>query len=208
MTIYQIQLLLLYLGYSPGNPDGIDGATTRAAVKQFQEDFGGIGVDGIAGAETQKALKHAVAYGTLKREETATENATVAENATVTGTFWDDIQYFTRAEFACKCGGTYCNGYPAEPAEATVRAVDEIRRRLGVPVTISSGLRCTQHNANEGGVSNSQHLYGIAADLHSSASPQRMKEVAEAVLGNTGGIGLYSWGIHVDTRATKARWNG
>ncbi len=199
MTIYQIQLLLLYLGYSPGNPDGRDGAYTQAAVRQFQADFGGIQVDGIPGVETQKALKCAIMYGSLRREETTTSK---------TGTFWDDIQYFTRAEFACKCGGTYCNGYPAEPAEATVRAVDEIRRRLGVPVTISSGLRCPQHNANEGGVSNSQHLYGIAADLHSSVSPQRMKEVAEEVLGDTGGIGLYDWGIHVDTRATKARWTG
>ena len=28
-----------------------------------------------------------------------------------------------------------------------------------------SGLRCKQHNANEGGVANSQHMYGEAIDL-------------------------------------------
>ena len=197
MSTYQIQLLLLYLGYSPGDPDGIDGPTARAAVKQFQQDFGGIGVDGIAGEETQKALRHAVAYGFLKREE----------SPTVSNPDGWPAEYFTRAEFGCKCG-KYCNGFPVEPAEATVKAVDEIRRRLGVPVTITSGIRCKQHNANVGGVSNSPHLTGLAADLHSSASPKRMREVAEAVLGNAGGIGVYSWGIHVDTRATKARWNG
>ena len=58
------------------------------------------------------------------------------------------------------------------------------------------------------GVSNSQHLYGLAADLHSEAAPAKMKAVAEEVLGHTGGIGLYGWGIHVDTRAGYARWNG
>lgn len=204
MTFYQIQLLLLYLGYNPGTADGKNGPKTRAAVKQFQTDFG-ITADGIAGEATQKALKHSVAYGMEKG--TAEDSSVVSKTETTTGTFWDEIEFFKRNEFKCKCG-KFCDGFPVEPAEATVRAVDEIRRRLGVPVTISSGIRCAQHNANVDGVSNSQHLTGLAADLHSSASPQKMKEVAEAVLGNTGGIGLYDWGIHVDTRATKARWNG
>ena len=57
-------------------------------------------------------------------------------------------------------------------------------------------------------MANSQHLYGLAADLHSTASPAKMKAVAEEVLGHTGGIGLYGWGIHVDTRSGYARWNG
>jgi len=51
-------------------------------------------------------------------------------------------------------------------------------------------------------------LYGLAADLHSAASPAQMKAVAEDVMGRTGGIGLYDWGIHVDTRPGYARWNG
>lgn len=202
MTTKQVQLLLLYLGYAVGTADGICGKATRSAVQAFQGEWG-LTVDGIAGAQTRAALRQAVADGWVRPE-----NAVISKSETTTGTYWDDIQYFSREEFKCKCGGKYCDGFPAEPAEATVRAVDEIRRRLGIPVTISSGLRCAQHNANEGGVSNSQHLYGIAADLHSSATPARMKEVAEAVLGNTGGIGLYDWGIHVDTRAAKARWNG
>ena len=57
-------------------------------------------------------------------------------------------------------------------------------------------------------MSDSQHLYGLAADLHSAASPAQMLAVAEDVMGHTGGIGLYSWGIHVDKRSGYARWNG
>ena len=92
-----------------------------------------------------------------------------------------------------------------------VRTVDEIRHRLGIPIGIvtsgGSGVRCSKHNAEVGGVYNSEHLYGRAADLHSSASPAKMKAVAEEVMGNTGGIGLYDWGIHVDT-GKYSRWNG
>ena len=118
--------------------------------------------------------------------------------------------YFTRKEFRCPCG--HCGGFPVEPQESMVRTVDEIRRRLGIPISIvdggGSGVRCAAHNAEVGGVSNSQHLFGLAADLHSAASPAEMKAVAEEVMGHTGGIGLYGWGIHVDTRPGYARWNG
>ena len=90
--------------------------------------------------------------------------------------------------------------------------MDEIRYRLGIPISIvdggGSGVRCAAHNAEVDGVANSQHLYGLAADLHSAASPAQMKAVAEDVMGRTGGIGLYDWGIHVDTRQGYARWKG
>ena len=72
----------------------------------------------------------------------------------------------------------------------------------------SAGACCAAHNAEVGGVANSQHLYGLAADLHSAASPAEMKAAAEEVLGHAGGIGLYGWGIHVDTRQGYARWKG
>jgi len=82
-----------------------------------------------------------------------------------------------------------------------VRTVNEIRRRLGVPVSIvdagGSGVRCPRHNANVGGVANSLHLTGNAADLRSGKSPQEMYRVAEEVMGNTGEIGIYSREIHV-----------
>lgn len=162
MTTKQIQHLLAYLGYYVGSIDGVWGAGSKTACKAFQQDFGGIGVDGIAGTETQKALKHAVAYGI---EKTVTEVTEVTEETETTGTFWDEIKYFTREEFKCKCGGKYCNGYPAEPQEPLVRAAVKVREHFGVPVTISSGLRCPTHNANNNGVYNSRHLSGKAMDF-------------------------------------------
>lgn len=156
MTIKQIQHLLAYLGYYIGNIDGAWGTGSKTACKAFQKDFGGIQVDGIAGTETQKALKHAVAYGMTTKKEESTSKAS--------GTFWDDIKYFKRAEFACKCG-KYCNGYPVDMQEKVVKAADKVRAHFGSPMTVSSGIRCTTHNANVDGVSNSRHLQGKAIDF-------------------------------------------
>ena len=130
------------------------------------------------------------------------------QNPPDTGDFWDSIKHFRREEFRCKCGK--CGGFPVEPDETMVRYADAIRERLGVPLLVNSGIRCPQHNANVGGVSNSQHVLGTACDLGAPAgiSPEKMARVAEEVIGNTGGIGIYDWGIHIDSRDTKARWRG
>ena len=82
-----------------------------------------------------------------------------------TGTWWDGIKYFAREEFRCKCGGKSCGGFPAEPEETLVRIADTIRDTAGVPVTVSSGVRCPTHNAAVGGKYNSRHLSGKAMDF-------------------------------------------
>lgn len=208
MTIRQRQHLLAYLGYYEGTVDGDWGPLSKTACTAFQKDFGGIKVDGFGGTETDKALKHAVAYGM----PTKNVDESIEKETKETGTFWDEIEYFNREEFRCQCKGKYCNGFPVEPQEKTVRTVDEIRRRLGVPVTIvesgGSGVRCPVHNANVGGVANSNHLTGNAADLHSGKSPEEMARVAEEVMGNTGEIGIYDWGIHVGVNCKYSRFYG
>lgn len=162
-------------------------------------------LDGVWGPESQKAADR------FLRDFTGEEPAKDNNVPVKTGTFWDEIEFFTREEFRCQCKGKYCNGFPVEPDEQMVRTVDEIRRRLGVPVSIvdagGSGVRCPVHNANVGGVANSLHVAGKAADLHSEKSPQEMYRVAEEVLGNTGELGLYDWGIHVGVGIYN-RFNG
>lgn len=201
MTMKQIQNLLQFLGYYEGIPDGDYGPKTAQATENFQRDYRGLKVDKLPGEQTQKALRDAVAYGMPTYED---------EQKAENGDFWGRVKYFTRKEFACQCGE--CGGFPVEPDEGLVLALDEFREKLGVPIYIvdagGSGVRCAKHNADVKGAKNSQHLYGLAADLHSSKSPEEMYRVAEEVLGDTGGIGLYSWGIHFDVRPVKARWKG
>ena len=43
--------------------------------------------------------------------------------------------------------------------------LDGIRAKLGKPILVSSGYRCPMLNKAVGGVANSQHLKGLAADL-------------------------------------------
>lgn len=218
MTMKQVQNLLQYLFYYEGIPDDIYGPKTRDATAAFQKVYATIGYDGIPGPETEAALIDAVATGKYFKpapaeepkkqpEETPEEPAEAPESED----FWSGIRYFKREEFRCRCGGKYCNGFPVEPDETLVRKLDEFRRKLGVPVRIvdagGSGVRCPQHNQNVGGAANSQHLYGLAADCHSSKSPEEMYRVAEEVLQGTGGLGIYKWGIHFDVRAGKSRWD-
>lgn len=193
MTMKQVQNLLQYLGYYEGVPDDKYGPLTRDATFDFQTAYGTIGVDGIPGPEVEKALIDAVATGKYFKTE--------AQGS------WDDIKYFERQEFRCKCGK--CGGFPVEPDEGLVKLLDKIRAHFGVPVTVNSGVRCKTHNTNVGGASGSQHLYGTAADIVvKGVTPKKAAAYAETLLQNTGGIGIYSWGIHVDVRKTKSRWNG
>ena len=162
MTLQQIQCLLQYLGYYTITVDGIWGPGTEQATKDFQAAEG-LEEDGIPGKRTQAALLDAVANGRFKAADTTQPDS---EETATEAAWWKDIKYFTREEFRCKCGGKYCNGFPAEPQEGMVRAIDQVRKHFGKAFTPNSGVRCPTHNANVGGVSTSRHLYGKAVDFH------------------------------------------
>ena len=158
MDTRQIQALLVYLGYDPGEVDGLPGKNTRRAVLAFQAAEG-LAQDGIPGPLTQAALLEAVANGRFRVEDARTPEKT-------TGTWWDEIRYFRREEkgIACPCGR--CGGFPVEPAERLMRLVDKVREAAGAPVYPSSTVRCQAHNDElSGSVKNSRHLSGKAMDF-------------------------------------------
>jgi hypothetical protein len=148
----QVQNLLAYHDLYKGIVDGIWGPATEKAVRDFQKAFG-LEVDGIVGPATEDALRHAVTYGMPEK------------NASSVNDWWDEIEYFTREELRCKCGGLYCDGFPAEPQELTVRLADRARKHFGKPAHNVSFLRCREWNRLQGGVANSQHMYGEAMDI-------------------------------------------
>lgn len=210
MTAKQKQALLAYLGYYDGPLDGIWGQQSQRATIDFQRAYmEQTEVDGVFGAATEKRILEVIATG---EKPVVKDNLTTGSGVKVDTApdWWQDIRYFRRYEFRCPCGK--CGGFPVEPDEKMVRTVDAIRAKLGKPIGIvdsgGSGVRCPEHNAKVGGVATSYHLKGMAADLHcATATPAEMKKAAEAVMGKTGGIGLYSWGIHVDV-GKYSRWNG
>jgi uncharacterized protein YcbK (DUF882 family) len=220
MTIIQKQKQLQFLGYYKGKIDGIWGAQSEAATKAFQQ-ANGLTVDGKFGAKTEAKTMQLVidiqraiganVDGLVGSETIAKYNAYKNEKKEIApdnSDFWSGIKHFNRSEFACKCG-RYCNGFPVEPDRELVKLLDQIRAHYGKPARVNSGIRCKTHNKNVGGASNSQHLYGTAADLYiEGVSPSNLYSYVQTLIPNTGGIGLYSWGCHIDVRATKARWNG
>lgn len=164
MDNVQRQHLLAYLGYYKMNVDGDWGSGSREACRRFQEDRG-ITVDGYGGPETDKALRYAV-YNGLEKPEPSIEDEVISEPETPTGAFWDHIRYWTREEFRCKCGGKYCDGFPAEPDQTLVELVDDLRADAGRPGHPSSGLRCETWNRIQGGVADSRHRKGKALDFY------------------------------------------
>ena len=154
MTVEQKQCLLKYLNYYSGAVDGDWGKKSKEATEDFQ-NAEGLKADGVFGDATLKAAISAVANNRFKK--------TTITTTPTSDNWWDDIKYFDRSEYACRCGK--CGGYPVEPKEKLVKAEDKVRKHFGVPCHNSSGVRCKTHNANVGGVSNSRHLEGKAVDF-------------------------------------------
>lgn len=199
MTIRQIQALLDYLGYNPGVVDGISGSKTAAAVRAFQEAEA-LTVDGIPGVATQAALKAAVSNDRFARtEDIANSGQPPDEEIDPAPGFWRDIRYITRNECRCKCNGQYCNGYPAEMQESVVRIADSAREHFGRPIHVVSGLRCRQWNAIQGGVANSQHMYGEAMDIRiDGVDSETLRQFVSQQPGHRYSYRINSTNVHVD----------
>lgn len=109
---------------------------------------------------------------------------------------------FTSMEFDCKGNGC-CSSTLID--EKLVQYLQKIRDHFGKSVGINSGYRCKTHNARVGGASKSNHMDGEAADIRiSGVAPIEVAKYAEYI--GVKGIGVYSWGVHIDTRTSKYFW--
>lgn len=111
---------------------------------------------------------------------------------------------FKSTELDCKGNGC-CSKTPIDIE--LVGYLQVIRNHFGKPVSINSGYRCQKHNKNVGGVTNSKHCVGKAADIVvKGVKPKEVAKFAETI--GICGIGLYDSFVHIDTRTSKSYWQG
>ena len=110
--------------------------------------------------------------------------------------------HFKLSEFACPC----CRRVMLHP-KLLVKLI-ELRKIIEKPVYITSGYRCPKYNQKVGGVVNSYHCIGLAADIKvKDINLINLLEICENI--GFGGIGFYEKKnfLHLDVRPTKrTRW--
>lgn len=109
---------------------------------------------------------------------------------------------FQVKEFACKDGSD-----KILIDTDLVDILQKVRDHFNKPVTLNSAYRNATYNRKIGGVSNSQHVYGTAADtVVKGISPLEVAQYVEYLMPNKGGIGQYSNFTHIDVRSNRSRW--
>lgn len=81
--------------------------------------------------------------------------------------------------------------------------LDNAREFAGVPFVINSGYRCPKHNAEIGGVDDSSHVWGVAADIAARTSDQRFHILRGLLLAGFRRIGFGDGFLHADTDEDK-----
>jgi uncharacterized protein YcbK (DUF882 family) len=119
---------------------------------------------------------------------------------------------FSKKEFESKDGSPMPLNV-LENVKQLAKQLQVLRDHTGKSVTILSGYRSPAHNTKIGGATNSQHLYGRAADIRvSGMTPAQVQQTIEQLIAagkmKNGGLGRYSTFTHYDIRNNPARWNG
>ncbi len=170
--------------------DGRYGPKTAAAIRRFQAAYG-IRVDGIAGPETFDKLYQL-------QDDDCTP------------------RHFIYAELDDGCGQGGWTGGPLtadQTRQNALRAMwklEALRRSLGdEPLIVTSGFRDRSCNSRVGGATNSQHLYGNAADVISNdrslcqIARQARNHGFSGIVGP--GVRGHSSHVHVDSRRENNR---
>ena len=143
------QKMLKELGLYNDKIDGIEGKNTMKAYDKLQKKyfFRKSDKDGKYGINTDKLLHNV--YFIYK-----------------TGYF-----DYLKDKMYCRCKGKYCTGSPVYLDRFLLGYLKDYRvKYIGIPMTIQSGMRCTNWNKRNNGASKSRHLSGKALDFSTSKS--------------------------------------
>jgi hypothetical protein len=165
--------------------------TTGEYVQSIQTFQGGynlgawLTVDGLCGPMTSAALARSEAN---RR----------AGKASASANFW-------WTDFRCGCGGVFAQCRLLLVRRELLWSLEHYRTVVGA-TRIVSGYRCPTHNSEVGGASNSQHMYGTAADLDYKMSAATLTGLHIAAgIGKSASTNLVR---HLDRRDVSGHNNG
>lgn len=191
--VAQAQKFAADIGIEGLKINGINGWYTRRFVRTFQSAFclnsyrlHPLKPDGVPGPLTIEAMK------------------LCAEND------YRLSPFFRISEFMTKGSRTVSwSNEVVKIDRELVLALEILRAGVGFPIHILSAYRDPAHNKKVGGAARSQHLYGKAVDLNRPRMVRNITEV-EARAAGFNAVGMMSRSnpdvIHMDVRATPARW--
>jgi uncharacterized protein YcbK (DUF882 family) len=122
------------------------------------------------------------------------------------------MRYFRPEEFDCKCKKCKDNGEGRGidmMEDYFLQMLDDARHKAGIPFVITSGYRCPSHNRAVGGVANSAHTKGLAADIACSDERSRGYIIGALYEASFNRIGIHPDFIHVDdddSRSADVVW--
>lgn len=208
-----VQHQLITAGLLDSVSDGIPGPLTLTAFAKFKKsEF--LEYPDLLGKSTALALL----------EATRSRQAPIDRPSEVTGTslktFLPKLGWVGARDLVHPGGhftwGEFTKNLTRVPQKETVinhilrlaLYLEDVRDLFGNPtIVVNSGYRPPAVNKAVGGATNSQHLYGTAADLVISGfSPQEVYTRLNAWHGSKGGLASSSSFTHLDLRGYRARW--
>ena len=111
-----------------------------------------------------------------------------------------NLNYFSLSEFDC----------PSLPNSGVnmdkqfLTKLEHARELAGIPFKITSGYRSVKHNREVGGVQNSSHLFGLAADIAVGSGNERYIILNALIRAGFKRIGVAKGFIHCDTDNSKS----
>lgn len=212
-VIRAVQTQLIKVDLLDGSIDGIVGKFTLSAFAKFKE-LEYLEYPDLLGRSTAIALLEATSDRKAPTDEPSKARDTSLK------AFFPKVGWVS-ANQPVQVGGNFSWGEFTKNLSrvpqsiAVVDAISSlayylegVRAQFGHPsITINSGYRPSSVNRAVGGASNSQHLYGAAADIVvSGIRPSEVYKRLNQTHGSKGGLGNGSSFTHIDLRGYRARF--